>query len=488
MESFKYVSLFSGIGGFEQGLNSVGGKCVLASEIDRFANQSYEALYGDKTVGDITKVDAKDVPDHDVLVGGFPCQAFSVAGLRKGYEDSRGTLFFEVARIAKEKQPKMIMLENVKGLISHDKGKTLDVIIATLFEVGYTVDFKVLNSKVFGVPQNRERIFICAIRDDLIEPVKWTKFEKNVTGKARKRVSEMEGNKTFNFDWPLNDSVTTRLRDVLEKNVDEKHYLSNDKTSKLIQQLDDGLKVREATIKGYAMAYEGDSINIVLPNSKTRRGRVGKQIANALVTGLEQTVVEAVDPIMLGHVDVNGHDYLKRVYSVDGVANTLSTMGGGGQEPKIAEPQISIIGHSGSGGQKGYIYESDGIMSCLTATDYKQPKQIVEPQINVIGTTKESDAKGTNSRQWVYEADDSLISTIDATTYKQPKQIFGEITHYRIRRLTPLECWLLQGFTKEQHDTVKSAGISDSQRYKQAGNAVTVNVIKALGEKLIAYL
>ena len=168
-KKFKYVSLFSGIGGFEQALNKLGGTCVMASEIDKFAEQAYQAIYGHATVGDITKVKAEDVPDHDLLVGGFPCQSFSLAGKRKGFEDTRGTMFFEIARIVSVKKPKILLLENVKGLVNHGKGRTLDTMIEILNEIGYVVDFNVLNSKFFGVPQNRERVFIVAIRKDLIE-------------------------------------------------------------------------------------------------------------------------------------------------------------------------------------------------------------------------------------------------------------------------------------------------------------------------------
>jgi DNA (cytosine-5)-methyltransferase 1 len=236
--TFNYVSLFSGIGGFEQALNKLGGTCVMASEIDKYANQAYEILYGHSTVGDVTKVAAEDVPDHDLLVGGFPCQAFSVAGKRLGFEEARGTLFFEIARIAKVKQPKAMLLENVKGLISHDKGKTLDTIIQTLDEIGYTVDFEVMNSKFFNVPQNRERIFICAVRSDLIEPEPWDVGKRSdVVAKGKKRIAQL-GVKTFNFDWPAQDEVTVRLRDILESEVDEKFYLSEEKTTKLVAQLE----------------------------------------------------------------------------------------------------------------------------------------------------------------------------------------------------------------------------------------------------------
>src|SRR5699024_4392159 len=237
---FKYASLFSGIGGFESALNPLGGECVFASEFDKFAQQSYTALYGNEHLhGDITEIDAKDVPDHDVLVGGFPCQAFSVAGKRGGFEDARGTLFFHMARIAKEKQPKVIVAENVKGLVRHDKGKTLDTIVKTLNQIGYRVDFEVLNSKYFGVPQNRERIFIVGVREDLVENEDWSNVKGNtIVPKGKRRISGYDDVKTFNFNWPENDTVTKRLVDVLEETVDEKYYLSEEKTSKLILNSD----------------------------------------------------------------------------------------------------------------------------------------------------------------------------------------------------------------------------------------------------------
>src|SRR5699024_9251144 len=241
---FTYASLFSGIGGFEQALDKLEGECVFASEHDpkmktQWAAKAYEVLYGIEPAGDITKIDAKDVPDHDLLVGGFPCQAFSVAGKRKGFEDTRGTLFFEIARIAKEKQPKALLLENVKGLVNHDRGNTLDLMIETLNEIGYVVDFDVLNSKYFGVPQNRERIFIVAIREDLIEAEPFS--EDSTTGqtivpRGKRRIGEWA--KTFNFDFPGQVEVSTRLRDILESEVDEKYYLDEEKTATLVAQLE----------------------------------------------------------------------------------------------------------------------------------------------------------------------------------------------------------------------------------------------------------
>lgn len=155
-----YISLFSGIGGFDLALNRYGHECVFANEWDKYAFQIYARHFGEIDTRDITTVPTKDVPDHDLLVGGFPCQAFSIAGKRGGFDDARGTLFFEIARILKDKQPKFFILENVKGLLSHDKGNTFKAIISTLTELGYDLQWQVLNSKNFGVPQNRERVFI----------------------------------------------------------------------------------------------------------------------------------------------------------------------------------------------------------------------------------------------------------------------------------------------------------------------------------------
>src|SRR3990167_6198380 len=159
----KYVELFGGIGGFSLGIKKAypEAECVGYYEIDKYAVQTYNKNFGtDWKPMDITKVDAKDVPEHDILCAGFPCQSFSIAGKRLGFEDTRGTLFFEIARIAKRRKPQILFLENVKGLLSHDKGRTFATILATLDELGYNAEWQVLNSKYFGVPQNRERGFI----------------------------------------------------------------------------------------------------------------------------------------------------------------------------------------------------------------------------------------------------------------------------------------------------------------------------------------
>ncbi|MDR6760939.1 DNA (cytosine-5)-methyltransferase 1 [Flavobacterium sp. 2755] len=202
--TFKFIDLFAGIGGFRIALQNLGGKCVFTSEWDENAKKTYRANFGETPFGDITKPKTKNyIPkDFDVLCAGFPCQAFSIAGKRGGFEDTRGTLFFDVAEIIKEKKPKAIFLENVKGLKSHDKGKTLETILNVLRnDLGYYVpEPQIMNAKEFGVPQNRERIYIVGFRKDL-----------NID--------------TFQYPKPLNEKVT--FKNVKEKKVvPTKYYLS----------------------------------------------------------------------------------------------------------------------------------------------------------------------------------------------------------------------------------------------------------------------
>ena len=162
--SIKFLDMFAGIGGFRSGLEAIGGfECVGYCEIDKYAKQAYEAMYdtgGELYFDDARKIVPEQLPDFDLITGGFPCQSFSIAGARKGFDDTRGTLFFEIARIVAVKKPKYIFLENVPGLLNHDKGRTFETILCTLDKLGYDVCWQVLNSKNFGVPQSRNRVFI----------------------------------------------------------------------------------------------------------------------------------------------------------------------------------------------------------------------------------------------------------------------------------------------------------------------------------------
>ncbi len=210
LSKYTFIDLFAGIGGFRYALESFGAKCVYTSEWDNHAQRVYESNFKDKPHGDITKIQEKDIPSHNILCGGFPCQAFSISGKQKGFEDTRGTLFFDVARIAKYHKPEFLFLENVKNFETHDKGKTLKVVENTLSEAGYDVYYKVLNASDFGVPQKRERIYILGFRNDL---------------------------KVKKYDFPKPPNTPVKLKDFL---------LSDSETDKYVIRRDD-IKIKDHT-------------------------------------------------------------------------------------------------------------------------------------------------------------------------------------------------------------------------------------------------
>ena len=237
---FTFIDLFAGIGGMRIAFQKLGGKCVFTSEWDKNSQQSYYENFGEMPFGDITKINETEVPNHEILVAGFPCQAFSIAGFKGGFKDTRGTLFFDVARILEEKHPDAFFLENVKGLKGHDKGRTIDVILRTLRDdLGYYVpDPQIMNARDFGVPQNRERIFIVGFRNKA----------------AANR---------FSYPKPL--GVHTTIADILEKQeVSVKYYLSNQYLRTLINH-----RARHEA-KGHGFGYQ------IIPNDG---------IANAIVVG-----------------------------------------------------------------------------------------------------------------------------------------------------------------------------------------------------------
>ena len=200
---FTFIDLFAGIGGIRIPFQELGGKCVFASEWDKFAQKTYHVNFGDMPNGDITKITNDEIPDFDILLGGFPCQPFSQAGLKKGFSDTRGTLFFEIERIIKDKRPKAFLLENVKQLRGHDKGRTLKIILEHLDALDYQVTYDVLRAADFGIPQNRERIYIVG-------------FDRRYYGLDDKYI----------FPFPKPTHQKTRLGDILEDNVDEKYTIS----------------------------------------------------------------------------------------------------------------------------------------------------------------------------------------------------------------------------------------------------------------------
>lgn len=167
LDKYKFIDLFAGIGGFRLALESLGAECVFSSEWDKHCQTVYQKNFGEIPVGDITEINEKDIPEHNILCAGIPCQPFSISGSKKGFEDTRGTLFFDVARITKEKKPEVVFIENVKNLVKHDNGRTLNIMLETLDKIGYNSFWQIIDSSKYNIPQKRERVFIVAFRKDL---------------------------------------------------------------------------------------------------------------------------------------------------------------------------------------------------------------------------------------------------------------------------------------------------------------------------------
>ena len=321
----KFLDLFAGIGGFRLGMESAGHECVGFCEIDKYARASYKAIHnteGEIELHDITRVTDESIRGFgsvDVICGGFPCQAFSIAGHRRGFEDTRGTLFFEICRFASVLRPKYLFLENVRGLLSHDRGATFETIIRTLDELGYDVEWQVLNSKNFGVPQNRERVFIIGhLREERtrnVFPISGESEQSDhqpqkieIIGNTKNPNGTRKGTRSVVYgsggvvgtltatDYKEPKQVAIKQFGILQPNFNQCGVVyETDGIAPTIRAYQGGglepkIRVKEATSKGYAEV--GDSVNLSHPNSKTRRGRVDKQIANTLLTGESQGVIE----------------------------------------------------------------------------------------------------------------------------------------------------------------------------------------------------
>ena len=367
--SIKYLDMFSGIGGFRSGLEKVGGfKCVGYCEIDEYARRAYEALYdtkGEMCFEDARTINPDMLPDVDVICGGFPCQSFSIAGKRRGFDDIRGTLFFEIARIAAVKKPALLFLENVPGLLSHDEGRTFATILSTLDNIGYDVWWQVLNSANFGVPQSRKRLFIIGYNREKSAGEVLAFTESNPKTLV-KRISGSEGSR----------------------------------------------------------AYSAEGLSCTLT-------------ANGGGSGGKCGLYEIPDDKIHGcFCDMN-------------------------EETKITELCRCITARQNSGISNRKSEHSGVLM-------------MSENPIPIINPFKESTRQ--NGRRWKNSDDPAFTLTVTDR--------HGIIYMGGIRRLMPIECWRLQGFTDEQFNKVISAGISDTQLYKMAGNAVSVPVISAFGKQI----
>ena len=271
----RFLDMFAGIGGFRSGLERLGGfECVGYCEIDKYAKQAYDAMYpteGELYFADARTIDPYTLPDIDLVCGGFPCQSFSIAGLRRGFQDdTRGTLFFEIARIAAVKRPPFLLLENVPGLLSHDKGRTFATILGALDELGYDVAWQILNSKDFGVPQSRKRVYIVGyLRERCAGEI--LSFTNANAASLIQLLGGTEGNRVYS-DEGVGITLTSNAGGF------------GGKTG----LYDVALPIKVDTKSGFQLAHPGDSIDLAYPTMNTRRGRVGEKIAHTVTPGNTQ--------------------------------------------------------------------------------------------------------------------------------------------------------------------------------------------------------
>ncbi|MGH1862897.1 DNA (cytosine-5-)-methyltransferase [Enterococcus faecalis] len=412
----KFLDLFAGIGGFRLGMESAGHECIGFCEIDKFARTSYKAIHdttGEVEMHDITTISdefIRGIGSVDVICGGFPCQAFSVAGKRKGFEDTRGTLFFEIARFAYILRPRYLFLENVKGLLNHEGGATFETILRALDELGYDVEWQVLNSKDY-VPQNRERVFIIG----------------HLRGERTRKVFPIErknGTTVKNNIKPINNSKKTR--ELLNLDSANRFY----------------------------------DVNGISPCLNTMQG------------GDREPKIAVV-----GNVNPSGSGMNGQVYSSDGLAPTLTTNKGEGA--KIAIPVLTPDRVEKR--QNGRRFKDDGEeMFTLTAQDRHG---IMVKEATSKGYAEALPGDSVNISHPNSNTRRGRVGKGIANTLLTGEEQAVVTNNFRIRKLTPRECWRLQGFPDWAFDKAKEVN-SDSQLYKQAGNSVTVPVIADIASRL----
>lgn len=303
----KYFSAFSGIGGFELGIQTTlpNSECIGYSEIDRYATKIYKKHYPNHVNwGDIAQINEKDMPDFEMFCGGFPCQDLSIAGKREGLCGKRSGLFFEIIRIIQEKQPRIVFLENVRGLLSSNKGWDFARILLEMDESGYDVEWQVLNSKDFGVPQNRERVFIIGhLRGEPARQVFPIRTDSGEDGKLQQKKDGKGArvpclNTRYGQRWSGEGYVRTGLKQINEATHSNNRIYDSSGISPTLNTMQGGLRqpkvyhIPSANKRGYEIAEEGDSIRIAHIGSKTGRGRVGKGKSQTLVVGGDMYTVQ----------------------------------------------------------------------------------------------------------------------------------------------------------------------------------------------------
>ena len=409
----RVFEAFSGYGSQSIALRNLGieHEVVAISEIDKYAIKAYEAIHGPTlNLGDISKIDVNDIPAHDLFTYSFPCQDLSVAGKQKGLgEGTRSGLLYECEKVIEHCRPKYLLLENVKNLVGKKFKADFDKWLEYLEGLGYTNYWKVLNAKNYGVPQNRERVFVVSILGEH-EP----------------------------FEFPKPIPLDKCIADILEEQVDDKYYLS------------------EEIQKRFKITNQNKNIiGTTKPDFRTigQRDLVYSEegIMGALVATDYKQPKQIAEINQVGMLDIKGNEQVRRVYGDNGVSPTLNTMQGGNRQPKIIE-------------YKGKEIE----LPCIGASRGRNPEN---PSSRVAGEPTEQRLEiNTNGTS-------NTITTVQKDNYAIEES-------FRIRKLTPRECFRLMGMRDTDIDKIQEAGISNTQQYKLAGNSIVVDVLEAIFKNL----
>jgi len=460
----KVGTFFSGIGSPEQALLNLGipHEIEFACDIDKYARETYLKNFKcNNMYNDITALNMKDLSYVDLLVFGFPCQAFSIAGKRGGFDDTRGTLFYDSLRYLKEHKPRYFIAENVKGLLSHDSGKTFQTIIDCLAStintqmtlmpfdnLGYHIHYKVLNTKDFGIPQNRERIFIVGIRDDADN----------------------------NFRFPKEINLTNKLKDILQNNVDKKYYLS-DKAIKRIEKskFKQDFKNEKTNYVGcitagyHKIPSDGNYITHSLypRSSKTNKGGTGHlSKSDGTSYCLDTNNAQAIELLRLNDVKLIA---TKRKNETSKEINEFLKKYKNTTIKKISK-YLNIPKT-----QAEHYFRTDKSRCIPNVNDWKKLKTLLKfndkYDKQVCEIEKKAYSFESSTRLYSENGLSATLQTTENTMYKSKN---------KIRRLTPIECERLQGFPDNHTE-----GVSDTQRYRQCGNSITVNVMQEIIKNLI---
>ena len=433
MNKLRVFEAFAGYGSQSIALRNLGipHEVVAISEIDKYAIKAYNALHGSTlNLGDISKIKVEDIPQHDLFTYSFPCQDLSVAGKQAGLgKGTRSGLLYECEKIIEHCRPKYLLLENVKNLVGKKFKPEFDKWLEYLEGLGYTNYWKVLNAKDYGVPQNRERVFV---------------------------VSILGNHKPYEFAGKI--PLDKCIADILEDEVDEKYYISNDRAQKMLLTYRSDYKnkrsdeIQQVTYPKFSQ-QRIYSCNGISPTLSAGNNGGGKEPCKLLLDDdrvRKSTSKQIAEINQLGMLDIKGNEQIRRVYGVDGISPTLNTMQGGNRQPKILIPQAT---------KKGYI-EMDLPGVCdLSYPNSKHCKCESGWQDNQVGIEYTPTLRAGNSSTFVYH-------------------------DYRIRKLTPRECFRLMGMRDDDIDKIQQAGISNTQQYKMAGNSIVIDVLEAIFRNL----